>query len=97
MNWDSYGIKMLNEEYIAVPLDEKEHFGAPHGDRREYLVRDLFKAVLVVFFIAIGSFTLGFGIGKNWKEGSRWEVDKNGLLPPQAFVPDSMCSVLMLT
>ncbi len=95
MNWDSHDSKMLNEEYTAVPLDEKE-FGTPHGDRREYLVRDIFKAVLVVFFIAIGSFTLGFGIGKNWKKGLRWEVDENGLLPPQAFVPDSMFSVLML-
>ena len=68
MNWDSHDTKMLNEEYTAVPLDEKE-FGAPHGDKREYLVRDIFKAVLVVFLIAIGSFTLGFGIGKELERG----------------------------
>jgi hypothetical protein len=97
MYWDSDDIKMLIEEYTAVPLDEKEHFDAPHVDRREYLVGDIFKVLLVVFIIAIGSFTLGFGIGKNWKQGSRWEVDKNGLLPPQAFVPDSMCFVSILT
>lgn len=91
MNWDSDDTRTLNEEYTAVPLDEKEYFCASQVKRRKYLVGDLFKAVLVVFFIAIGSFTLGFGIGKNWKEWSRWEVDENGLLPPQAIIPDSMC------
>lgn len=90
MNWDSDDTNTLNEEYTAVPLDEKAYFSAPHV-RREYLVGDLFKAALVVFCIAIGSFTLGFGIGKDWKEWSRWEVDENGLLPPQAVVPDCMC------
>ncbi|PMD25339.1 hypothetical protein NA56DRAFT_432288 [Hyaloscypha hepaticicola] len=88
MNWDSDDSRTLHEEYSAVPLDEKEYFCASQVERQEYLVGGLFKAVLVVFFIAIGSFTLGFGIGNNWKEWSRWEVDENGLLPPQAVVPD---------
>jgi hypothetical protein len=80
MYWDSDGIataKMLNEEYAAVPLDEKEYFG-------------ILKAVLLVFFMAIGSFTLGFGVGQNWKAGSKWEMGEDGLLPPQALVPDSV-------
>jgi hypothetical protein len=94
--WDSDAsvtAKMLNEEYTAVPLDEKDYFSGPHVVRREYPVGDILKAVLVVFFIAIGSFTLGFGVSQKWKEGSRWETDEDGLLPPQAFVPDSMCFV----
>jgi hypothetical protein len=93
MYWDCDD-KMLNEEYTAVPLDEKEYFGTPHAVRRDYgfSVSDILKAVLLVFFIAIGSFTLGFGVGQNWKEGSRWETGEDGLLPPQAFIPDSTCA-----
>ena len=95
MYWDSDGIataKMLNEEYAAVPLDEKEYFGTPHFARRQYdfSVGDILKAVLLVFFMAIGSFTLGFGVGQNWKAGPKWEMGEDGLLPPQALVPDSV-------
>ncbi|KAH8793583.1 hypothetical protein F5882DRAFT_59076 [Hyaloscypha sp. PMI_1271] len=38
--------------------------------------------------MAIGSFTLGFGMGQNWKAGPKWEMGEDGLLPPQALVPD---------
>ncbi len=94
MYWDSddtVPAKMLNEEYTAIPLDEKEYFGTPHPVWRDYgfSVGDVLKAVLLVFFIAIASFTLGFGVGQNWKEGLRWETGEDGLLPPQAFIPDS--------
>jgi hypothetical protein len=81
--------KMLGEEYTAVPLDEKEYFGTSHVITRTYSVGDVLKAVLVVFFIAIGSFTLGFGIGQNWKGALKWVADEDGLLPPQAFLPNS--------
>jgi hypothetical protein len=89
---DTAPVKMLNEEYAAIPLDEKEYFGTPHLTRRQYgfAVGDILKAVLLVFCIAMGSFTLGFEVGQNWKEGWRWKTTENGLLPPQAFVPDSM-------
>jgi len=40
--------------------------------------------------MAIGSFTLGFGMGQNWKAGPKWEMGEDGLLPPQALVPDSV-------
>jgi hypothetical protein len=96
MYWDSDDIataKMLNEEYAAVPLDEKEYFGTPRFARRQYdfSVNNILKAVLLVFFMAIGSFTLGFDVGQNWKAGSEWEAGEDGLLPPQALVPDSVC------
>jgi hypothetical protein len=50
MNWDSDDTRTLNEEYTAVPLDEKEYFFASQVEGREYLVGDLFKAVLVRVF-----------------------------------------------
>ncbi|KAN0108455.1 protein of unknown function (DUF3328) domain containing protein [Hyaloscypha variabilis] len=93
MYWDSddaASAKMLNEEYTTVSLDEKEYFGTAQVTRRQYdlSVGDILKGVLLVFCIVIGSFTLGFGVGQNWKGGSRWQRNEDGLLPPQAFVPD---------
>jgi len=100
MYWDSddaASAKMLNEEYTTVSLDEKEYFGTAQVTRRQYdlSVGDILKGVLLVFCIVIGSFTLGFGVGQNWKGGSRWKRNEDGLLPPQAFVPDSMLFCLI--
>jgi len=91
-NDDAASAKMLSEEYTAISLDEKEYYGTPEVVRRHYdfAVGDVLKAVLLVFCIAIGSFTLGFGVGQNWTQGPRWEKNEEGLLPPQAFVPESM-------
>lgn len=84
---------MLNEEYTAVPLDEKEYFGTP--SKKDAPVGNILKAVLLLFLLAIGCFGVGFGIGQRWGPGSmRWQQPgEDGLLPPQAFLPDSMITL----
>ena len=81
---------MLNEEYTAVPMDEKEYFGTPAPRNKHAPVGTILKAILLLFLVAIGCFTVGFGVGQNWKTrplGLR--KGKDGLLPAQAFVPES--------
>lgn len=87
--------KMLGEDYTAVPLDEKEYFDTPHVITKSYTVGDVLRAALVVLFIAIGSFTLGFGMGQNWKGAMKWIKDEEGLLPPQAFIPNSTFALVL--
>jgi hypothetical protein len=84
---------MLNEEYTAVPLDEKEYFGTPL--KRDAPVGNILKAVLVLFLIGMGCFAVGFGVGQNWRAGSsgRQQVDQDGFLPPQTFLPESMMAL----
>jgi hypothetical protein len=53
---------MLNEEYTAVPLDEKEYFGTPL--KQDTPVGNIVKAVLLLFLLAIVFFAVVFVIGQ---------------------------------
>lgn len=83
---------MPTEEYTAVPLDE--HATYRPAPRKGLLGSSTLMVVFGLVASAIICFVLGFAVGQNWDGGKRvldmdWSPSQAGLLPPQAFLPDS--------
>ncbi|KAL2071628.1 hypothetical protein VTL71DRAFT_12863 [Oculimacula yallundae] len=83
---------MPTGEYRAVPLDEHESY--QHVSHRTSPRNSAVKILLILVFVAVSSLGIGFGVGQNWHYGEHsldvdwFQPTKNGLLPPQSFLPE---------
>jgi hypothetical protein len=84
----------MSKVYTAIPLDENGEV-AP-GPRRISSLRRIAMTALFVAIFAVASFILGFAVGQNWSRETAILVTAppkpgvDGLMPPQAFIPESM-------
>lgn len=86
-------MKMPNEQYSAVPLEEGGEVVSGLYTRKKWYSRENVKTVLLLGAFSVVCFVLGFGVGHDRKDIERlmsWpQLGEDGALNPQDFIPKS--------